>query len=330
VANPEHEAILKQGVERWNAWRHDNPTVRPDLSRVYLRGANLLNGVYLSGANLYWTDLQGAGLSCANLSGTVLSWTDLSNADLSSATLSHADLSCAFLGHANLTHADLTGANFTNAMLVNTVFADVDLNSVTGLETCTFIGPSIIDHRTLQKSKGLPRQVLREFLRRAGLPEDLIEPSLSIQPNRYYSCFISYSAKDEDVAKRIYADLQNIGVECYYAPHDMPIGGKLLDEIDAAIRRREKLLLILSEQSIKSGWVEDEVTKAYAEERKRGQTVLFPIRIDDEVFTTEEAWATKLRDGRNIGDFRRWKDHDAYKQSFERVVRDLTVKSPVP
>jgi hypothetical protein len=25
-----------------------------------------------------------------------------------------------------------------------------------------------------------------------------------------------------------------------------------------------------------------------------------------------------------IGDFRRWKDHDAYKLSFARVVRDLT------
>ena len=90
------------------------------------------------------------------------------------------------------------------------------------------------------------------------------------------------------------------------------------------------MLLILSEQSIKSGWVEDEVTKAYAEERNRGQIVLFPIRIDDKVLTTAEAWAAKLRDGRHIGDFRRWKDHDAYTQSFVRVVRDLTVKPKAP
>jgi len=31
-------------------------------------------------------------------------------------------------------------------------------------------------------------------------------------------------------------------------------------------------------------------------------------------------------DQRNIGDFHRWKDHDAYKESFERVLRDLTIK----
>jgi hypothetical protein len=41
---------------------------------------------------------------------------------------------------------------------------------------------------------------------------------------------------------------------------------------------------------------------------------------------TGEAWAAKLR-ARHIGDFRRWKDHDAYKQSLERVLRDLTIKS---
>ena len=34
----------------------------------------------------------------------------------------------------------------------------------------------------------------------------------------------------------------------------------------------------------------------------------------------------KLRDQRNIGDFRQWKDHDAYKRSLERIVRDLTMQ----
>jgi hypothetical protein len=39
--------------------------------------------------------------------------------------------------------------------------------------------------------------------------------------------------------------------------------------------------LILSKSSIESEWVEDEVNKAFAEERERGGTILFPIRIDD-------------------------------------------------
>jgi hypothetical protein len=107
----------------------------------------------------------------------------------------------------------------------------------------------------------------------------------------------------------------------------MPTGAKIWDAIDEAIKLRDKLLLILSENSIASDWVEDEVQKAFAEERDRKQLVLFPVRIDDAVMKTPEPWARKLRDQRNVGDFRRWKDHDAYKQSFERVVRDLTVPS---
>ena len=85
------------------------------------------------------------------------------------------------------------------------------------------------------------------------------------------------------------------------------------------------MLLVLSEASIASDWVEDEVTKAFAEERQRGGTVLFPVRVDDAVFATKEAWALKLRE-RNIGDFHRWKDHDAYQKALERVLRDLRVE----
>jgi TIR domain len=149
-------------------------------------------------------------------------------------------------------------------------------------------------------------------------------PSLFSKSIQYYSCFIGYSSKDDEFAKRIHADLQSNGARCWFAPHDLPIGGKILDEIDAAIRLRDKVLLVLSEHSIRSDWVEDEVKTAFEEERRRGQTVLFPVRIDDSIMETKEAWAAKLRSDRNIGDFRPWRNHDEYQHVFERVLRDLT------
>jgi TIR domain len=141
-----------------------------------------------------------------------------------------------------------------------------------------------------------------------------------------YSCFISYSSKDQDFAERLHADLQNKGVRCWFAPHDLPIGAKTWDAIDEAIKLRDKLLLILSQNSIASDWVEDEVNKAFAEERDRKQLVLFPVRIDDAVMETSEPWARKLRAQRNIGDFQKWKDHDAYQKGLERLLRDLKVQ----
>jgi hypothetical protein len=162
-----------------------------------------------------------------------------------------------------------------------------------------------------------------------GLPDNLIEylPPLLNQAIQFYSCFISYSSKDDDFARRLHADLQDKGVRCWFAPHDMKIGAKILDTLDEAIRLRDKVLLVLSEASIVSDWVEDEVTKAFDEERQRGTVVLFPVRLDDAVFETKEAWAAKLRANRNIGDFRAWKDHDAYPTALERVLRDLQVEA---
>lgn len=66
-------------------------------------------------------------------------------------------------------------------------------------------------------------------------------------------------------------------------------------------------MVVLSAHSIESAWVEREVRKALKKEDDRGQSVLFPIRLDDAVMDTTQQWAYDLRRQRNIGDFRKWK-----------------------
>jgi hypothetical protein len=107
-------------------------------------------------------------------------------------------------------------------------------------------------------------------------------------------------------------------------PEDLKIGDKFRTRVDESIRLYEKLMVILTEHSIRSAWVEDEVEAALEKERKQGgKLVLFPIRLDDGVMDTDQAWAASLRRTRHIGDFRHWKDHDAFKKAFERLLRDL-------
>jgi hypothetical protein len=67
------------------------------------------------------------------------------------------------------------------------------------------------------------------------------------------------------------------------------------------------------------------VRTALAEEERDGRTVLFPVRVDDAVMDTTEQWAHDLRRTRHIGDFTRWKEHDAYSKALERQLRDLKV-----
>ena len=91
---------------------------------------------------------------------------------------------------------------------------------------------------------------------------------------------------------------------------------------DVAIHLQDKLLL-LSEHSTASGWVEDEVEAAMEKEQRQQREVLFPVRLDEGVMPTTQPWAAKLRRTRPIGDFTHWTDPQAYQQAFERLLRDL-------
>ena len=43
---------------------------------------------------------------------------------------------------------------------------------------------------------------------------------------------------------------------------------------------------------------------------------------------TTEQWAHDIRRAnRHIGDFTRWKEHDAYSKGLERLLRDLKVEA---
>jgi uncharacterized protein YjbI with pentapeptide repeats len=139
MANDEHVALLKQGVDVWNAWRERNPTTRPDLANADLNEVNLepdqkmadgvnlneadLQEVNFSKANLYKASFYGADLRKANLSAA---W--LGNAVLIRANLSDANLRSTYLGGADSASADLRRANLGKADLedANLIYAKLD------------------------------------------------------------------------------------------------------------------------------------------------------------------------------------------------------------
>jgi uncharacterized protein YjbI with pentapeptide repeats len=52
MANPEHLAKLKEGVEAWNKWRKDNPEIKRDLTEADLAEANLEGANFTGAGNL--------------------------------------------------------------------------------------------------------------------------------------------------------------------------------------------------------------------------------------------------------------------------------------
>jgi TIR domain/Pentapeptide repeats (8 copies) len=323
MANPEHLAILKEGVEAWNQWRKSHREIEANLIQAKLKGANLAR-----------TNLVRANLGEARLARAKLLGANLFGAKLKGANLARADLTRAIF-----VKVSLDGANLHSAMLEDTVFTDVDLSSVTGLDSVRHTRPSSIGIDTIVRSKGNIPDI---FLRGAGVPEPFITNMKALigamDPIQFYSCFISYSTKDQDFADRLYADLQAKGVRCWFAPHDIQGGRKIHEQIDEAIRLHDKLLLILSPHSMESEWVKTEISKARKREVRDKARVLFPISLapfedirDWEAFDadTGKDSAREIREY-FIPDFSNWKDHDSYQKAFDRLMRDLKANPEAP
>ncbi len=167
MANTQHVAKLRQGVDAWNRWREQDWNVKPDLSGLDLANEKGLKNtplwdettkrVSIATANLSWANLKGANLSGANLeevnlseadlSGATLRATNLSGANLESALLTGAELVEAQLIRAALPSADLSGADlrsasFSGANLQLANLAEADLRSAQ-LNTAILVGANL-------------------------------------------------------------------------------------------------------------------------------------------------------------------------------------------
>jgi hypothetical protein len=325
--------------------------MRAELSHADLESSDLQK------ANLTFAKLEGTAFDEANLEGATLAnvdapfaWfgaTRLSGACFRDALLLGSRFTLADLRDADLTGTDLSSAvfdrallehcDFTEATLDATVFEEVDLSKAKGIMTINHGGRSVVDFQTIHLSKG---QIPTNFLRGVGLPDNLIEylPSLIAHPVQFYSCFISYSTDDQDFSDRLYADLQNNGVRCWFAPHDAKAGRKLHEQIDEAIRMYDRLLLILSEHSMDSEWVKTEIANARKREIGEKRQILFPIglvpfeKIRDWQAFDADIGKDSAREIREyfIPDFSDWKNHKCYQKAFSRLLRDLKAEPPRP
>jgi hypothetical protein len=364
MANAEHVKILKQGVDVWNRWRKDQSRTIPNLSRAELSYMNLseinLKSSNLTGSDLHHTNLNRANLEGANLSNALLSAADLTDANLSrvnlvganltTANLTNCTLSNTFLNSANFSLANLTNANLTAADLTNTnlnatkllntdlsqaicassVFANVDLSSIRGLEIIQHRSPSTIGIDTLQQSGKLPEI----FLRGCGIPQTTIDNLryiVDIPAIEFYSCFVSHSSRDDEFVNHLVNRMRDNRLRVWNDADDIKGGRKIHEQLYEAIHYHDKFIIVLSEASMNSKWVETEIRRARKRERDEQRRVLFPIRLVPyetiqkwELFDADEGrdLAQEIREY-YIPDFSNWKDYDVFKSALEHLIDDL-------
>lgn len=359
--NPADLLVLKEGPDRWNAWRAQNPVHHPALIGCDLRGVNLA-GADLSWADLTLADLRRAILRGANLFNATFTRAQLIGANLCNATGYQAEFYRADLTGADLTGADLRGAKFHNADLRSvvlrsadlfrvdfigtnlaradfrgarcavTTFANLDLSKADGLEEIVHSGPSHVDVSTLLKSRPtLPAN----FLLGTGFPESLIRslPALLGEERRgsFHSCFISYSSSDDGFASELFTRLRDEGLRVWFAPESIRGGARIIEQIERAIQDHDRLLLVLSERTMSSPWVATEIRNALEAEGQTKKRKLFPIRLAGldaikrwRLFDSESGQdlAALLREY-HIPDFSDWQNSDSFQKAFRRLLEDL-------
>lgn len=195
---------------------------------------------------------------------------------------------------------------------------------------CNFVNPVIIEHminitayiltieRGRDSSDQWRKRAISKFLfgNQVDTPKD---DNLAT-----YSCFISHSAKDKHFCERLHADLQAKGVRVWYFPEDAKWGETVWGEIDRSINVYDKLVVVCSENSLRSGPVNREIERALKREDTERKGILFPIRIDDYIFDKweHERKADVVR--KVVGDFTGWdKDTAKYDKAFDKLLKGL-------
>jgi hypothetical protein len=116
---------------------------------------------------------------------------------------------------------------------------DTDLSDAIGLGDIRHRGPSTIGIDTIFLSGG---NIPESFLRGAGVPGAFLTYMKSLvgtQAIDFYSCFISYSSKDDSFATELHTKLEAQNVRCWFAPEDLKIGDRFQERIEESIRLYE-------------------------------------------------------------------------------------------
>ena len=332
-----------------------------NLSKILLRNANLsganlkftvltesqmksavLKGAILEGADLSSSDLTGANLdeirinnvklTGANLTETYMRNSELNFADFCNSKLNRADLSGSELFNVSFVGADLRQAKLNRAKLINAKLTGAKLFGIQPYELRLDGTECLYAYLDPEGTQRTPKE--RNFY--PGEFDDFFKDYF-FQPEAstmFPTCFISYSHTNKAFAKKLWSDLQESGISCGYAPEDMKGGRKVHEQIGDAIGRQDKLLLVLSEDSMNSDWIAYEIKKARKREKAEGRQILFPVRLVDweavkrwELFHADTVTdlAEEVRQY-FIPDFSDWDNPEEYQKAFDRLLADLKVR----
>ena len=211
----------------------------------------------------------------------------------------------------------------------------VGVKSHIGVPNCAIVTSSTFTRGALDFAQSRSDTHLIDYRRLTEWVQAYKAPTQSTsytESRSFASCFVSYSTKDEDFVRRLVAALKHHGVQTWYAPDDLHPGDKIYDQVKGAIASFDRLIVVLSDASLDSSWVESEIALAMTKEAKEQRRVLFPIALVDfdrlrqwELFDPDSGSniARKIREY-YIPNFATAMDGEAFNREVAKIVAALS------
>ncbi len=182
------------------------------------------------------------------------------------------------------------------------------------------------------------------FLRQSKYFKDsrcvlFLKELLGIRPlGSMQSVFVSYTTSDSAFTVRLGACLRKRGAEVFMFEHDDP-GGKLDSMMVDQIEKKDRLLFIASEESLKSRNCQFELTQARLRFDSDWTSMVIPVDIDGYLFSVrrdgigagdkkDEYWENikflKTAIARDLSAYRRSRGGEAFEGEVDKLANDLS------
>ena len=137
-----------------------------------------------------------------------------------------------------------------------------------------------------------------------------------------HDVFISYSSINSSTALAICHELEDNFIKCWMAPRDIPVGSKYASVIAQAIKNCKAVVLVFSEQSAISPWVESEINIAFSNRKP-----IVPYKIDAVTLENYDEFYMMLNNRHWIESYPDFKDRFA---DLVKVVSAMVGITPQP
>lgn len=106
-------------------------------------------------------------------------------------------------------------------------------------------------------------------------------PSTSVRMPDVARVFISHSSKDKEFVRRLAADIKEVGHEPWLDEWEIQVGDCIVRKVGEGLAHADFVVLVLSPNSVESGWVEREWAPSYWNEIEMKRRIVLPVMLND-------------------------------------------------